>query len=171
MVSREIMSAACTLGKLLMIPAATENDLAYKINCLPEWLRSYVHNLETRCDPAGELRDLWCCRQSHQALQRKIDELERELENAHGGENMGDIEYTSAILEEAKQEQKTLPAKEFRRLFDFTHAEMGCYVQKDSNVNYGQTPWCVIDVDGDVVARGSTPMTAMAEFERIRDSA
>lgn len=35
---------------------------AENINALPERIRKYIHDLETRCDPAGEVRELTIAR-------------------------------------------------------------------------------------------------------------
>ena len=46
-----------------------------EINELPERARSYIHDLETRADPAGEVRALAACRDNLDALQVRNAEL------------------------------------------------------------------------------------------------
>ncbi len=48
---------------------------ARHINALPDPVRKYIHDLETRCDPAGDIRELTLLRDQNEALQRKIEEL------------------------------------------------------------------------------------------------
>jgi hypothetical protein len=45
-------------------------------NRLPERLRSYIHELETRADPAGEVQELALARMTIAALERRIQELQ-----------------------------------------------------------------------------------------------
>lgn len=52
---------------------------AAEINRLPARVRQYIHDLETRCDPNGETRQLWILREQNIALQKKIKELKCEL--------------------------------------------------------------------------------------------
>lgn len=167
MSTREQLAEEARIGRLLGTSPIDEKELSHKINLCPEWLKSFIHDLESRCDPAGEVRDLWCHKHAAAALSRKIEELEDALENAHGGQNTGDIEYCSARLEEARKERDALPLKALKDAFDFVHIEMGCYVQKDSCVNYPAKRWCVIDVDGEVVSRGETPLSAMLDAQRV----
>jgi hypothetical protein len=51
---------------------------AENINALPEPLRRYVHDLESRCDPAGELRELVLLRDENAMLRGAITALDRE---------------------------------------------------------------------------------------------
>ena len=46
-----------------------------QINSLPEPLRKYIHDLETRCDPAGEVRQLGLLKDQNEQLQAKVAEL------------------------------------------------------------------------------------------------
>jgi hypothetical protein len=46
-------------------------------NRLPGPLSGYVHDLETRADPAGDLQDLALARMTIAALQQRIRELEK----------------------------------------------------------------------------------------------
>ena len=44
------------------------------INALPEPIRRYVHDLETRCDPAGDVRTIVCQRDQIEGLVALLDE-------------------------------------------------------------------------------------------------
>lgn len=46
-----------------------------EINALPDRIRAYIHDLETRCDPSGELRELVCRREQVEALSVVIARL------------------------------------------------------------------------------------------------
>jgi hypothetical protein len=46
-------------------------------NRLPGPLRSYIHDLETRADPAGDIQDLALARMTIAALQQRVRELEK----------------------------------------------------------------------------------------------
>ena len=46
-----------------------------RINNLPEWLRRYVHDIEARCDPAGDVRTITELRDTIRALEARISEL------------------------------------------------------------------------------------------------
>lgn len=57
---------------------------AEHINSLPEPLRRYIHDLETRCDPAGDVRERLCSEwvvaaqnEKIARLSQRIDELEK----------------------------------------------------------------------------------------------
>lgn len=41
---------------------AAEQLTADEVNALPEKVRRYIHDIETRCDPAGEVRTIACLR-------------------------------------------------------------------------------------------------------------
>jgi hypothetical protein len=51
---------------------------AENINALPEPLRRYIHGLETRCDPAGDLAARICAEDNAAALAVKAQRLEAE---------------------------------------------------------------------------------------------
>jgi hypothetical protein len=51
---------------------------AENVNALPDPLRSYIHQLETRCDPSGELRELVLLREENAMLRGVIGRLDRE---------------------------------------------------------------------------------------------
>lgn len=42
--------------------------LAAEVNALPERVRQYVHDLETRCDPAGDVQTIASLREQRDAL-------------------------------------------------------------------------------------------------------
>lgn len=45
---------------------------AENINALPEPIRRFVHKLETRCDPAGDSRELTIARDTIRQLEAKL---------------------------------------------------------------------------------------------------
>ena len=49
------------------------------INALPDPLRKFIHDLETRCDPAGDVRSRVMAEDAVRSLERELDSLEREL--------------------------------------------------------------------------------------------
>lgn len=50
-----------------------------EINDLPEHIRWYIHDLETRCDPAGDLRRLDAEKQKRRELEAENEQLRRAL--------------------------------------------------------------------------------------------
>lgn len=46
------------------------------INSLPPIMRDYIHDLETRCDPAGDVRTIAELRDTIRALEAQINELQ-----------------------------------------------------------------------------------------------
>lgn len=50
-----------------------------EINALPEKVRHFIHDLESRCDPAGELQELACLRQNVAALSAALVEARAQL--------------------------------------------------------------------------------------------
>ena len=48
--------------------AETREPLSARINALPEWARQYIHDIETRCDPAGDIRTITELRDTIRAL-------------------------------------------------------------------------------------------------------
>ena len=53
---------------------------AEDINALPEKFRQYIHDLETRCDKSGDVQTIALLREDRDALQRRVEELEAEVE-------------------------------------------------------------------------------------------
>ncbi len=51
---------------------------ADNVNALPAPVKSYVHELETRCDPSGELRELVIARDTCHALDARCEALTAE---------------------------------------------------------------------------------------------
>jgi hypothetical protein len=49
------------------------------INALPEPVRRYIHDLETRCDPAGEVRELVIARDTIRSLEALVAHQEPDL--------------------------------------------------------------------------------------------
>lgn len=67
---------------------------AAHINALPTPLRKYIHDLHTRCDPAGEVADLALARDDNKSLRAKavelcaqIGQLNQKLSLAHSQNN------------------------------------------------------------------------------------
>lgn len=54
---------------------------AAAVNALPEPLRHYIHGLETRCDPAGDTRELTIARDTIRALEAQLAAREQEQAN------------------------------------------------------------------------------------------
>jgi hypothetical protein len=52
---------------------------ADEINALPEKFRRYIHDLETRCDKSGDVQTIALLREDRDASQRRVEELEAEL--------------------------------------------------------------------------------------------
>src|SRR5215813_13269936 len=52
---------------------------AENVNALPEGIRRYVHDLETRCDPAGDVQTMALQADTIRGLDAKVRELEAEL--------------------------------------------------------------------------------------------
>jgi hypothetical protein len=48
------------------------------INSAPEPLREYIHDIEAKCDPAGDIRTIALLRENQAALLARIKELEQE---------------------------------------------------------------------------------------------
>lgn len=59
---------------------------AEHINALPDPIRRYIHDLETRCDPAGDIRTIAVLRDERDALLAKCQALEAELERLKSGD-------------------------------------------------------------------------------------
>jgi hypothetical protein len=50
------------------------------VNALPERIRRYVHNPQTRCDPAGDVQTMALQADTIRGLAAKVRELEAELD-------------------------------------------------------------------------------------------
>ena len=71
-------------------------DLAAMINGLPEPLRQYVHDLETGCDPAGEVRELFLLRQEREIVIKDMAEKDTVIEALRAAlEAIPDFAHTS----------------------------------------------------------------------------
>jgi hypothetical protein len=51
-----------------------------EINAMPEKFRQYIHDLETRCDKSGDVQTIALLREDRDALQRRVEELEAEID-------------------------------------------------------------------------------------------
>lgn len=71
------------------------------LNALPEPLRKYVHDLETRCDPAGDVARLALTQDENRRLRAEHVELKRERD-----------EFDKAYIEEDGLRCKLLIEKE-----------------------------------------------------------
>jgi hypothetical protein len=58
-----------------------------EINAMPEKFRQYIHDLETRCDKSGDVQTIALLREDRDALQRRVEELEAEVDRLKGTEN------------------------------------------------------------------------------------
>jgi hypothetical protein len=50
-----------------------------EINVLPDKVRQYIHDLETRTDKSGDVQTMALLREDLDALQKRVEELEAEL--------------------------------------------------------------------------------------------
>jgi hypothetical protein len=53
---------------------------ADEINALPEKFRKYIHDIDTRCDKTGDVQTIALLREDRDALQRRVEELEAQIE-------------------------------------------------------------------------------------------
>jgi len=70
---------------------AAVNDFtptAENVNALPERLRAYIHDLETRCDPAGDVAARIVSTDNAEALSILLDEKDAEIERLNGAEEV-----------------------------------------------------------------------------------
>lgn len=58
----------------------SETVTAQEINALPDKIRRYIHDLETRCDPAGEVRERALLKDENEQLRKKVEELLHEAQ-------------------------------------------------------------------------------------------
>jgi hypothetical protein len=72
---------------------------AENVNALPGPVRQYVHDLETRCDPSGDVRELVVARDTANQLESRIEELE---------EACRDYEKIVVLHEDIKEKLKQL---------------------------------------------------------------
>jgi hypothetical protein len=47
------------------------SDLSDRINALPDWARQHIHDIETKCDPAGDIRTITELRDTIRALEAR----------------------------------------------------------------------------------------------------
>jgi BMFP domain-containing protein YqiC len=57
---------------------------AAEINALPEKVRLYIHDLVTRCDKSGDVQTIALLREDRDALQKRVEELEAEINRLLG---------------------------------------------------------------------------------------
>lgn len=70
------------------------------VNRLPDPLRDWIHRLETRCDPAGDVRSLEKAREDVRALRIRVEELEDELEAARSHDLEGMLGVLADVVAE-----------------------------------------------------------------------
>jgi hypothetical protein len=58
--------------------------LASEINALPPKLRAYVHDLETRADPAYDVRRAFVAEENAAAMAKRVEELEAAISRVRG---------------------------------------------------------------------------------------
>jgi len=61
-------------------PPEEPKNLSERINSLPKWAREYIHELEARADPAGDVQELIFLRDQNKALIKLVGELRRRPE-------------------------------------------------------------------------------------------
>lgn len=54
------------------------------INALPDSIRQYIHDLETRCDPAGDIQTMASLKDQRDALAKQLSESQAETASVHG---------------------------------------------------------------------------------------
>jgi hypothetical protein len=52
---------------------------------LPEKVRLYIHDLETRCDKSGDVQTIALLREDRDALLLEVEELRSEVKRLQGG--------------------------------------------------------------------------------------
>jgi hypothetical protein len=76
------------LNDLVTLALATEMDKfipeADHINALPGPLRKYIHDLETRADPAGDVAEIALLKENNAALWARVHELESQVPPPQG---------------------------------------------------------------------------------------
>jgi hypothetical protein len=68
-----------------------------QINSLPEPLRKYIHHLETRSDPAGDVARIW-------SLEEQVDELCEKILEMKKGQETRKEEELKRLLAERKED-------------------------------------------------------------------
>jgi hypothetical protein len=75
---RDLASLALSSGMDTFVPDAEH------INALPEPVRRYIRDLETRADPAGDVAELALLKENNTALWNRVQELETEVNGLRG---------------------------------------------------------------------------------------
>jgi hypothetical protein len=75
---RDLASLALSGGMDTFVPDAEH------INALPEPVRRYIRDLETRADPAGDVAELALLKENNMALWKRVQELEAEVNGLRG---------------------------------------------------------------------------------------
>jgi hypothetical protein len=74
----DLASLALTSGMDTFVPDAEH------INALPEPVRRYIRDLETRADPAGDVAELALLKENNAALWKRVQELEAKVNGLRG---------------------------------------------------------------------------------------
>lgn len=77
--------------------------LAAEINALPERVRRFVHDLETRADPAGDVREAHVARETANALAVRVAELEAICDRPPVTPTMQAVLIEAELLAEAEK--------------------------------------------------------------------
>ena len=111
----ETLTAAVVAWRI-GLAAADWQPTPERINALPEPIRRYIHDLETRCDPAGDVAQIACLRETCGALSKRVAELE------------------ALALQGSPEQQKAEETRvdEARMQFIMTHVDQGHGLRKDA---------------------------------------
>ena len=106
------------------------------VNSLPEPLRGYIHDLETRCDPAGEVAALTLTKDQNRQLQAVIVDLQDKLQKAEAAVQtvVQDAFRKLCEIYEAKAAEYAKRAQTFRfkrdKLYSDCYREMALNLRK-----------------------------------------
>jgi len=115
------------------------------INALPEPLRGYIHDLATRCDPAGEIAELALTKDQNRQMQALVDQSATSLHTAadliailekhcgERGQSEGAVETLTRIIAEratAEAACKTAVQETLRKLIGIWEARATQYAKR-----------------------------------------
>lgn len=86
----------------------SKETLLEKINALEPCMRAYIHEIESRCDPSGDIRTIADLREQVRALHLKVEEKELLFKKALGlaKDCSGSIEEYSSLQAIKKELQQ-----------------------------------------------------------------
>ena len=95
---RALKSSTPTTGEASAPPPLSEGwtPTAANINALPDPLRRYIHDLETRCDPTGDVQTIHSQREQINGLLKRVRELSTPAESGAGARE--DVERVTRAL-------------------------------------------------------------------------